>query len=162
MKLLINSIKDLIKSNFSPNWDEYFLTIAHLTSMRSSCVRRRVGALIVKDRRILSLAYNGTPSGYQNCNEGGCPRCNQIVSAGQHLDLCMCLHAEENAIMYVGQKELHGATLYCTLKPCLGCIKKIVQCKISRVVYSDEYNTALDLVTETLCETSGVTLVKMQ
>lgn len=122
-----------------PSWDEYFSTIAVLTSKRSNCLKRQVGCIIVKENRILSLGYNGTPRGTANCYEGGCRRCAQIADAGSHLDLCMCLHAEENAMLYVGQKELQGATLYVTLLPCMGCVKKILQCGIVRVVFLDKY-----------------------
>lgn len=127
-----------------PSWDEYFSTIAELTSQRSNCIKRKVGCIIVKNNRILSLGYNGTPKGTKNCYEGGCDRCANIKTAGDNLDLCMCLHAEENALLYVSESDLFNSTLYVTLLPCISCVKKIIQCGIKRVVYKDSYRIELD------------------
>lgn len=130
-------------SSERPSWDTYFLQIAHLTSQRSNCCRRKVGTLLVKDNRILSLGYNGTPRGHPNCFEGGCPRCASTGPSGHDLDLCLCIHAEENALLFVSKDLLEGSTLYTTLFPCMGCTKKILQCRIARIVYSDIYNMEL-------------------
>jgi dCMP deaminase len=138
-----------------PTWDEYFLKIAQLTSTRSNCIRRKVGCVIVKETRILSLGYNGTPKGTKNCFEGGCDRCmtlhndtlrNELSNStsGSSLDLCMCLHAEENALLFVSQSDLSKATMYVTLIPCVSCTKKILQCGIERVVYIDSYNPEIE------------------
>lgn len=131
-----------------PSWDEYFLKIANLTSERSNCIKRKVGAIIVKNNRILSLGYNGTPSGMPNCFDGGCKRCyeqwkdNKNIT-GKDLDTCLCLHAEENALLFVSQSDINDSTIYITLFPCISCLKKILQCKIKRIVYINDYN--LDL-----------------
>lgn len=133
-----------------PSWDTYFITIAHLTSQRSNCIRRKVGCIIVKDNRILSLGYNGTPRGTKNCFEGGCKRCNETDSSfvsGSNLDLCMCLHAEENAILFVQRSDINDSTMYVTLLPCIGCAKKIIQCGIKRIVFSELYSPDLDKIT---------------
>jgi dCMP deaminase len=128
-----------------PTWDEYFIKIAHLTSERSNCIKRKVGCIIVKENRILSLGYNGTPSKIKNCYEGGCDRCyeqfesNEKIS-GKNLDLCMCLHAEENAMLFLSKSDLDNSILYVTLMPCIACVKKIIQCGIKRVIYSEDYN----------------------
>jgi dCMP deaminase len=129
-----------------PSWDEYFINIAKLTSERSNCIRRKVGCIIVNDNRIISLGYNGTPSGLKNCYEGGCQRCNGSTEGnpGKNLELCLCLHAEENALLFASKSDLHGATIYITLLPCVGCMKKIIQSKIKKVVYIDKYSPMLD------------------
>lgn len=131
-----------------PSWDEYFLKIAQLTSERSNCIKRKVGSIIVKNNRILSLGYNGVPSGMKNCFEGGCKRCfsqweSNKSNKGKDLDLCICLHAEENAMLFLSQNEMENSTIYVTLFPCISCFKKIIQCKIKRVVYIEEYNVEM-------------------
>lgn len=125
-----------------PNWDEYFMGIARMVGMRSNCIKRKVAAVIVKDKRIISTGYNGTPRGVKNCNEGGCPRCNSFGSQGANLAECLCSHAEENAIT---QAAYHGvsikdATLYTTYSPCLMCTKMIINSGIKEVVYNVEYS----------------------
>lgn len=125
-----------------PNWDEYFMGIARMVGMRSNCIKRKVAAVIVKDKRIISTGYNGTPRGVKNCNEGGCPRCNSFGSQGANLAECVCSHAEENAIT---QAAYHGviikeATLYTTYSPCLMCTKMIINSGIKEVVYNVEYS----------------------
>jgi dCMP deaminase len=125
-----------------PGWDEYFMDIAQVVSTRGNCSRRKVAAVIVSDRRIISTGYNGTPRGIDNCFEGGCPRCASAVSSGENLGECICAHAEENAIV---QAAYHGisvreSTLYCILSPCLMCTKMIINAGIKEVVYETEYH----------------------
>jgi len=125
-----------------PGWDEYFMDIAHVVSTRGNCSRRKVAALIVSDRRIISTGYNGTPRGIDNCFEGGCPRCASEAPSGENLGECICAHAEENAIV---QAAYHGiavrnSTLYCILSPCLMCTKMIINAGIKEVVYETEYH----------------------
>jgi dCMP deaminase len=149
-----------------PTWDEYFIKIADLTSQRSNCIKRKVGCILVKDNRILSLGYNGTPVDSLNCYQGGCKRCcdqyyqRQSNSAGESLDLCMCLHAEENAILFNKREDLRGSTMYVTLIPCISCVKKILQCKISRVVYVNNYNKTLDEQSKSILTNNNVVLEK--
>ena len=124
-----------------PSWDDYFMSIATVVSTRSNCMRRQVGAIIVKDKRIISTGYNGTPRGTKNCDEGGCDRCAGKSSSGSDLGVCMCLHAEENSIT---QAAYHGisiknSTIYATLLPCLICTKMIINGGIIRVVYQSNY-----------------------
>ena len=124
-----------------PDWDEYFMKIAQVASMRSNCIKRKVGAVIVRDRRIISTGYNGTPRGTKNCNEGGCPRCNSLASSGTRLEECLCSHAEENAIT---QSAYHGTsvkdgTIYTTFAPCLMCSKMIINCGIVEVIFNIDY-----------------------
>lgn len=127
-----------------PGWDEYFLSVALMVASRSNCVKRKVGAVIARDRRIISTGYNGTPRGVRNCNEGGCPRCNAFAIGGTKLDECLCSHAEENSLI---QAAYHGvavreATLYTTLSPCLSCTKMILNAGIAEVVFNAEYGLA--------------------
>ena len=115
--------------------------IAQVASMRSNCIKRKVGAVIVKDKRIISTGYNGTPRGTKNCSEGGCPRCNNMAASGTSLDECLCSHGEENAIV---QASYHGVSLkdaiiYTTFAPCLMCAKMIINSGICEVVYNMDY-----------------------
>ncbi|MFH1785433.1 MAG: deaminase [Candidatus Micrarchaeota archaeon] len=124
-----------------PSWDEYFMGIAKVVASRSNCIKRKVAAVIVKDKRIISTGYNGTPRGVRNCNEGGCPRCNSFSDSGKNLEECYCSHGEENAIV---QASYHGisiknAVVYTTFSPCLICTKMILNAGISEVVYNAEY-----------------------
>lgn len=124
-----------------PNWDQYFMQLASLAAQRSNCMKRRVGCVIVREKRVISTGYNGTPRGLKNCGEGGCPRCNEGLGSGFGLGTCLCLHAEENALLEAGRERIrHGATLYCDTCPCLTCSIKIVQVGISEVVYNQGYS----------------------
>jgi len=136
-----------------PNWDEYFMAIARVVATRSNCVKRKVAAVITRDRRIVSTGYNGTPRGVRNCNEGGCPRCNSFAEGGTRLDECLCSHGEENAITQVAYHgvSVRDATLYTTLSPCLICTKMIINAGIVEVVYNAHYpmgDVALNLLEE--------------
>lgn len=129
-------------SRFSrPDWDEYFMSIAKVVAMRSNCMKRKVAAIIVKDKRVISTGYNGTPRGAKNCNEGGCPRCNGMAVSGTALDECLCSHGEENAITQAAYHgtSLKGSTLYSTFAPCLQCTKMIINSGIQEVVYNQDY-----------------------
>ena len=100
-----------------PSWDEYFMEIATVVSKRSNCMRRSVGAVVMKDNHILSTGYNGTPRGVKNCFAGGCPRCAATTKSGAHLEECLCTHAEQNAICqaaYYGN-SIAGGTIYITI-----------------------------------------------
>jgi dCMP deaminase len=143
----------IIKKNGRPGWDEYFMSIARMVAMRSNCIKRKVAAVLVKDRRIIATGYNGTPRGVKNCSEGGCPRCAAFGKSGTSLGECVCSHAEENAITqsaYHGV-NIKGATLYTTYSPCLICTKMIINCGIAEVVYHVSYSldqTSLKLLKE--------------
>jgi dCMP deaminase len=124
-----------------PSWDEYFLSIARVVASRSNCVKRKVAAVITRDRRIISTGYNGTPRGTRNCNEGGCPRCNGFAEGGTRLDECLCSHGEENAITQAAFHgvSVRGGTLYTTFSPCLTCTKMIINAGIEEVAYNASY-----------------------
>lgn len=124
-----------------PGWDEYFMKIAQVASLRSNCIKRKVAAVIVREKRVISTGYNGTPRGTRNCYEGGCPRCNNLADSGTKLEECLCSHGEENAIT---QAAYHGVsvkdgTLYTTFAPCLMCTKMIINAGIREVVYNMDY-----------------------
>ncbi|KAK0547542.1 Deoxycytidine monophosphate (dCMP) deaminase [Tilletia horrida] len=125
-----------------PAWDHYFLSLCSLASLRSNCMKRRVGAVLVRSNRVLSTGYNGTPRGMKNCNEGGCARCNGGAPGGARLDECLCLHAEENALLECGRERggAEGTVLYCNTCPCLRCAVKIVQTGVREVVYELDYS----------------------
>jgi dCMP deaminase len=154
-------VLSLARKKKRPNWDEYFMGIAKVVALRSNCIKRKVAAVIVKDKRIISTGYNGTPRGVANCNEGGCPRCNQMVASGTKLDECLCSHGEENAIT---QAAYHGvnikeATLYTTYSPCLLCTKMIINSGLQEVVFNVDY--PLGDVSLTLLRDAGVKVRKL-
>ena len=124
-----------------PGWDEYFMGIAKVASLRSNCIKRKVAAVIVKDKRVISTGYNGTPRGTTNCFEGGCPRCNNLADSGTRLDECLCSHAEENAITQAAYHgvSVKGGNLYTTFAPCLMCTKMIINAGIEEVIYNLNY-----------------------
>ena len=120
------------------------MSIAKAVALRSSCVKRKVAAVIVKDKRIVSTGYNGTPRGITNCNQGGCPRCNSMTPSGHGLQDCICSHAEENAIT---QAAYHGVaidlgSIYITYSPCLMCAKMIINSGLREVIYNQHYSIA--------------------
>lgn len=103
------------ESRIRPTWDQYFMTLANLAAKRSNCMRRQVGCVVIRDKRVISTGYNGTPRNVTNCNEGGCLRCNNSGGGGSALSTCRCVHAEENALLEAGRERIGGeATLYCT------------------------------------------------
>ncbi len=124
------------------SWDEYFMQIAEIVKTRSTCLRREVGAVIVKDNRIITTGYNGAPSGLKHCTElGGCERERLGIPSGQRHELCRALHAEQNAIIQAAKLGIttEGATIYITLQPCVICAKMLVNAGIRRIVHKGEY-----------------------
>ena len=141
-----------------PTWDEYFMEMAELTAKRSTCMRRSVGAVIVKDKRAIATGYNGAPKGIRHCEDrGGCLRQKLGVPSGQRHELCMALHAEQNAIIQAAKLgvSIDGATLYCTHQPCSVCAKMIINAGIQRVVYQEGYPDDFSL---TIFKEAGVRL----
>jgi dCMP deaminase len=141
-----------------PTWDEYFMEITHLVAKRATCLRRQVGAVLVKDRNILATGYNGTPTGIAHCLDVGCLREKLAIPSGERHELCRGLHAEQNAIIQAAKHgtNIEGATLYCTTMPCIICTKMIINAGISRIVYENGY--ADSLAAEMIAE-SGVEVV---
>ncbi len=128
-----------------PSWDHYFMDITALVATRSSCLRRQVGALLVKDRNILATGYNGVPSGISHCEAVGCLRAKLNVPSGERHELCRGLHAEQNAIIQAAKHgvSINGAVLYCTTMPCVICTKMLINAGISKVVYGEGYADTL-------------------
>lgn len=125
-----------------PSWDEYFMEMAELTAKRSTCMRRSVGAVIVKDRHAIATGYNGAPTGIAHCEDrGGCIRQQLNVPSGQRHELCMALHAEQNAIIQaaVMGNSVEGGTIYITHQPCAICAKMILNAGIKRIVIREGY-----------------------
>jgi dCMP deaminase len=149
-------------SDYRPSWDEYFMRIAEDASTRSNCLRRKVGALIVKQRNIISAGYNGTPIGVKNCFEGGCPRCQSDIEPGQGYDTCICVHAEANAVLLAARhgNATEGGVLYTTLRPCFSCLKEAVQAGIQEIVFEsgEAYEGPLEDAYQMLVHESGLTL----
>ena len=137
-----------------PSWDRYFMDITRLVSTRSTCLRRQVGALLVKEHNILATGYNGVPSGITHCDATGCLRERLEVPSGERHELCRGLHAEQNAIIQAARHgiNINGATLYCTTMPCIICTKMIINAGVSRVIYAEGY--ADDLALEMMAEAS--------
>lgn len=131
----------LNQDRIRPSWDAYFMQLASLASLRSNCMKRRVGCVLVRNKRVISTGYNGTPRGLLNCNEGGCDRCNSASAGGVGLGTCLCLHAEENALLESGRERVGSeATLYCNTCPCLTCSVKIAQVGVKEVIYNQAYS----------------------
>ncbi len=128
-----------------PTWDQYFMELTGVVASRSTCLRRRVGALIVRDKRILATGYNGAPSGLPHCLDVGCLRDQMNIPSGERQELCRGLHAEQNAIIQAGLHgvSLRGGTIYVTLAPCTTCAKMIINAGLKRVVYRDVYANEL-------------------
>ena len=144
-----------------PSWPTYFMGITRLVSERSTCLRRRVGAIIVKDKRILSTGYNGAPVGLKHCEEVGCLRETASIPSGERHELCRALHAEQNAIIQAAKFgiPLDGSTLYCKMTPCRTCAMIIINSGIKRVVCIKHYHADTDTVE--LFKIAGVELVVM-
>jgi dCMP deaminase len=134
------------------SWDEYFMSIAGLVAQRSTCLRRHVGAVIVKDKRILATGYNGAPSGIRHCEELGCLRETLNVPRGERHEICRGTHAEQNAIIQASTcgVNISGATIYTTHQPCFICTKMLINAHIAKIIYRKEYpdKLALDMLKE--------------
>ena len=137
-----------------PTYDEYFMEMAHVVSTRSTCLRRKVGALLVKDKHILSTGYNGAPKGLKHCSEVGCLRENMDIPSGERHELCRGLHAEQNAIIQaaVFGVSIKDSILYCTNTPCVVCVKMLINAGVKEIIYSGDYPD--DLAKKMLGESS--------
>jgi len=143
-----------------PSWDEYFMDMADFVSKRSTCLRRKVGAVLVRNHRILATGYNGAPRNLSHCIDGrGCLREKKKIPSGTRHELCRALHAEMNVVV---QAALHGvstkdSTLYCTFRPCGMCAKLLVNAGVKKIVYKESYP---DEMAEDILEEAGIELVK--
>lgn len=148
--------------NRRPSWDEYFMDMAVLTAKRSTCLRRQVGAVIVKDKHIIATGYNGAPRGVPHCDEkGGCLRQQLNVPSGERHELCRALHAEQNAIIQAATlgQSIEGGTIYVTNQPCVICAKMIINAGIRRIVVKEGYPD--ELAVEILWE-AGLSIVMLE
>ncbi len=150
-----------VNTNNRPDWNTYFMDIASLVAMRSTCIRRSVGALIVKNRRILSTGYNGAPVGIAHCRETGCLREKLNVPSGERHELCRGIHAEQNAII---QAAYHGVSikdsiLYCTNQPCFICAKMIINAGITKIYFKDSY---ADKLSESMIKEAKIKLIRLE
>ena len=141
-----------------PSWDEYFLEIAKLVSSRSTCLRRAVGAVFVRDRRVLTTGYNGAPSGLKHCEEVGCIREREGIPSGERHELCRGIHAEQNAMLQAAQFgiSLRGSVLYCTNQPCVLCAKMLINTGVERIVVLGGYP---DKLSKEMLDEAGIDIV---
>lgn len=142
-----------------PSWDAYFMELTDVVAKRSTCLRRQIGAIIVRDKHILTTGYNGAPAGIKHCFEAGCLREQHHIPSGERHELCRAIHAEQNAII---QGALHGiglggSTLYCTNHPCVLCAKMLINAGIKKVVYRHDYP---DLLSAEFLQEAGIDLVR--
>lgn len=144
-----------------PSWDDYFMEIARVVATRSTCLRRQVGAVLVKEKRILTTGYNGAPRGLAHCLEVGCLREQLGIPSGERQELCRGLHAEQNAIIQAAYHgvSIAGATLYCTHQPCITCAKMLINAGIKRIVYEEAYP---DELAEQMLKEAKVELLKIR
>jgi dCMP deaminase len=144
-----------------PSWDEYFMSIVELVKTRSTCLRRQVGALIVKDKRILATGYNGAPVGCKHCLDLGCIREELKVPSGQRHEICRATHAEQNAIAQAAYSgiSVKDGTLYVTTQPCVLCAKLAINAGITKIVFRGDYpdELAMELLKE-----AGVRVLKYE
>lgn len=138
-----------------PSWDEYFMKLANEVATRTTCMRRAVGAVIVKDNRILATGYNGVPSGLRHCRETGCLRQELGIPSGQRNEICRGLHAEQNAIIQAAKYGplINGAKIYVNTQPCVVCAKMLINAGIDEIIYQNPYPDDLSMA---LLEESGI------
>lgn len=143
-----------------PSWDQYFIDMLEVVKSRSTCLRRQVGALIVKDKRIISTGYNGAPMNCRHCEETGCLRDQLNIPSGERHELCRAIHAEQNAIVQAAYSgvSLNGSTIYVTAQPCVLCAKMIINAGIEKIIFKGDYPDELAM---NLLKESGVRVVRL-
>lgn len=144
-----------------PSWDEYFMEITELVKTRSTCLRRQVGAVIVRDKHILTTGYNGAPKESSHCEQVGCLRQKLNIPSGQRHELCRAIHAEQNAIIQAGYTgtNINGATIYVTAQPCVLCAKMIINAGIVKIIFKGSYPDDLSVQ---MLEEAGVEMIKFE
>jgi len=150
----------MVPGSSRPSWEAYFMDITFLVARRSTCLRRAVGAIVVKDKRILSTGYNGAPTGIKHCLEAGCLREELNIASGKNHELCRGIHAEQNAIIQAAYHgvSIKGASLFCTNLPCSICAKMIINAGINRICYASGY---ADSMSEEMLKEAGIDIVKI-
>lgn len=156
-----DSVEERMSDNDRLSWDDYFIQLAYLVAKRSTCTRRSVGAVAVKDRRILATGYNGAPSGVPHCAEVGCLRSELGIPSGQRHEICRAVHAEQNLIIQSARYgvSLQDAEVYCTTKPCFICAKMLMNCGVRTVYYVAGYP---DKLTDEMVGHSQMRLVQIK
>ncbi|MGW8320550.1 MAG: deoxycytidylate deaminase [Thermodesulfobacteriota bacterium] len=144
-----------------PDWEIYFLKMAQLASTRSTCIRRHVGAVLVKEKKILATGYNGVPSGISHCTDVGCLRDEEQIPSGQRHELCRGLHAEQNAILQAAYHgvSIQGSVLFCTNFPCVICSKMLINAGIRQIFYLEGYP---DPLSEKMLAEAGMDLHRIE
>ncbi len=144
-----------------PSWDEYFLEVAKLVAKRSTCLRRQVGAVAVRDKRILSTGYNGAPSGLAHCADIGCLRQKLNIPSGQRQELCRALHAEQNVIIQavIHKVDLEDSVIYVTSQPCVICSKMLISVGVKEIVILDGYP---DELAKEMLKEAGIKVRKLK
>ncbi len=144
-----------------PSWDEYFIELAYFVARRSTCTRRQVGAVIVKDKHILATGYNGAPKGIGHCLDRGCLRDKLGIPSGTRHEICMASHAEQNAIIQAAYHgiAIKGSVIYCTTHPCSICAKMIINAGIEKIFYVEGYP---DKLGKDLLDEAGIERVKLE
>lgn len=142
-------------SDTRPSWDDYFMSITELVAQRSTCTRRKVGAILVRDKRIIATGYNGAPSKVSHCLDVGCLREQQGIPSGERHELCRGLHAEQNSIIQAALSgvTIAGATLYCTNMPCSICSKMLINSQVKQIYYKEGY---ADTLSSLLMDEAGI------
>lgn len=145
------------EQNTRPSWNEYFMQLAYLAAKRSTCMRRKVGAVIVRNTSILATGYNGAPKGVKHCEIVGCLRTQQNIPSGERHELCIGAHAEANAIAQAALNgtSIKGSTLYCVNAPCIFCAKLCINAEIETIYYSEGYK---DTLTMDLLEQANISI----
>ena len=152
--------EDKISVNKRPSWEQYFLELADLVASRSSCLRRQVGAVLVKNERIIATGYNGAPRGLGHCLEIGCLREAMQIPSGQRYELCRGVHAEQNAIINAANYGVstQDSVLYCTRQPCIICARMIINAGITKVVHRGDFD---DQLAEQFLQEAGIEIVEI-
>ncbi len=152
-------MSEIAESNPRPSWDSYFMEITKLVAKRSTCLRRAVGAILVKDKRIMATGYNGVPRGLTHCDETGCLRSRLNIPSGERHEICRGLHAEQNAIIQAAVYgiSIEGAMMYCTTQPCVICSKMLINAGIKTIKFEGDYPDELSV---SLLEEAGIELIK--
>lgn len=148
-----------MENNQRPSWDEYFMDMLEVVKTRSTCIRRQVGAIIVKDHKIISTGYNGAPKGLKHCTKDTCIRLKNNIKSGERHELCRATHAEQNAIISAATMgvSVGGADIYITDSPCILCSKMLINAGIKRIVYKGNYPDEFSME---LLKEAGVEVVK--
>jgi dCMP deaminase len=144
-----------------PSWHQYFMQMAELAATRSTCLRREVGAVIVKDNQIISTGYNGSPKRIRHCADTGCIRLKNNIPSGERHELCRGVHAEQNAIIQaaINGTSLKGATVYCTNQPCVICSKLLINSEVSNIFIRDTYD---DELAQEMLQEAGIEMYQLK